>query len=101
MLHVSCMLSRDDDVCASDRAPVVVNDRDLRFRIRPQPGHLTALANPGQLAAETMGKHDRRRHELGRLIAGVTEHQTLITGTMRGRCFAASLARANALAEVV
>src|SRR5207248_11677232 len=72
-----------------------------RFRVRPQPGHLAALPNPGQLATETMGEHDRCWHEFRRLITGVAEHLALVTGALLGCFFTAHFARVDALGDVV
>ena len=47
-----------------------------------------------------MGEHDRRRHQLRRLVAGVAEHQALVAGTLLGGLLARGLARVDALGDV-
>ena len=59
-----------------------------------------ALANAGELAAEPMREHDRRRHQFRRLVAGKTEHQTLIARALFGVSFAFRLACIDALRDV-
>src|SRR6478609_5882362 len=78
MLHVARMLSRYNDAGNADGFAVFVDDRNLRFRVWPQPADFVILANTGEFAPEPMRKHDRRRREFWRLVAGVTEHQSLI-----------------------
>ncbi len=36
----------------------------------------------GQPARQPVGEHDRQRHQLGRLPAGVAEHQSLVTSAL-------------------
>ena len=97
---VGGVLGRDDDVLDSHRPAVFVGDRDLRLRVGPQPRHLAALADLGQLAAETVREHDRRRHQLGRLVAGVAEHQPLVAGALLGGLLPRGLLRVDALRDV-
>jgi len=40
------------------------------------------LAHGRQLLGQLVSVHDRRRHQLGRLVAGVAEHQALIAGAL-------------------
>ena len=47
-----------------------------------------------------MREHDRRRHQLRRFVARVTEHQTLIARALFGGVFAVDRARVNALRDV-
>ena len=51
-------------------------------------------------APEPMGKHDRRRHQLRRFVAGVTKHQTLIARALFGRVLAIGCACIHALGDV-
>ena len=53
-----------------------------------------------ELAAEAMREHDRRRHQLGRLVAGVAEHQSLIAGALLGGLLALGLLGIDALRDV-
>ena len=47
-----------------------------------------------------MRKHDRRRHEFRRFVAGVTEHQTLIARALLRRVLAVGRARIDALCDI-
>ena len=58
--------------------------RDLRLRVGTQPVGFAALADARELAAEAMREHDRRRHQLRRFVAGVTEHQALVARALLG-----------------
>jgi hypothetical protein len=74
---------------------------DLRLGIRAQPlGELAGLADAGQLAAEAVGEHDRRGHQLRRLIAGVAEHDALVAGSLLGVLLAFRLLGVHALGDV-
>ena len=94
------MLRRDDDVRDGDRLAVVVDHRDLGLGVGAQPLHLALLANPGELAAEAVGEHDRRGHQLRRLVAGVAEHQALIAGALLRRLLALGRLGVHALRDV-
>ena len=62
---------------------LVVLDRHLRLRVGTQVGHYLALAtNVGQLLEDHMREDQRGRHQLAGLVAGITEHDTLVTGTL-------------------
>jgi hypothetical protein len=83
VLHVGGVLGRNHHVDDAGRLVVDVFDRNLRLRIRAQPlGQLASLADAGEFAAETVGEHDGRRHQLRRLVAGVAEHDALIAGSL-------------------
>ena len=58
------------------------------------------LADLGELAAEAVREHDRRRHQLRRFVAGVAEHQALVAGALLGGLLALGLARVDALRDV-
>ena len=94
------VLRGDDDVGDADGLVVLVDHRHLRLGVGTQPRHTAALADARQLAAEAMREHDRRRHELGRLVAGVAEHQPLIAGALLGGLLARGLAGVDALGDV-
>ena len=98
--HVGGVLGRDDDVGDADRLVVLVDHRDLRLGVGTQPRHGAALADAGQLAAEAVREHDRRRHQLGGLVAGVAEHQPLVAGALLGGLLAGGLAGVDALGDV-
>ena len=97
---VGRVLRGDDDVGDADGLAVLVDHRHLRLRVGTQPRHAAALADPGELAAEAMREHDRRRHQLGRLVAGVAEHQALVAGALLGGLLAHRLLGIDALRDV-
>ena len=47
-----------------------------------------------------MREHDRRRHQLGRLVAGVAEHDALVARALLGGLLALGLLRIHALRDV-
>jgi hypothetical protein len=100
VLHVRRVLGRDDHVLHLDRAVVLVADRDLGLGVGAQPADDARLAQLGQLAAEAVGEHDRRRHHLGGLVAGVAEHEALVAGALLGRLLALGLPGVDALGDV-
>ena len=101
VLDICRVLRGDDDVGNGHRLVVFINDRDLRLRIRAQPGRaFAALADLRQLAAEAVREHDRRGHQLRRFIRRVTEHQTLVARALLGGLLAFGLARVHALGDV-
>jgi hypothetical protein len=52
--------------------------------VGPQVGHGAVLANLGQLLGQPVRQPNRQRHQLGGVVAGVTEHQALVTGALSG-----------------
>src|SRR5262249_43903299 len=80
MLDVVGVLGGDDAVGDFNRLIVFVTDGNLALGVGAKPLHLAALADLGEGAAELMGIHDRRGHELGSFVAGVTEHEALVAG---------------------
>src|SRR5205085_2151374 len=100
VLDVLRVLRGNDDAGNADRFAVFVNHRDLRFGVRPQPRNFATLAYARELAAEAMGKHDRRGHELGRFVARITEHQALVAGALFGCFLSFRAARIDALGDV-
>ena len=100
MRDIGGVLGGNDHVLNGHRAVVLVTDRYLRFRIRAEPVNFAALAYLGELSTEAVGKHHRGRHELGRLIASVAEHQALVTGTLLRRFLALGLLRVDTLGDI-
>ena len=100
MLDVRAVLRGNDDVGNGDGFVVYVNDGDLRLRVRAQPRHLAGLADAGEFAAEAMREHDGRGHQLGRFVAGITEHEALVAGALLGGFLALGLAGVHALRDV-
>ena len=56
-----------------------VLDGDLGLAVRPQVGNGPAAPDRGQPAGQPVRDHDRQRHQLGCLPAGVAEHHALIS----------------------
>ncbi len=100
LLDVFRVLGGNDDVRNADRHAALVDHGDLRLRVGTEPARLAALADAGQLATEAMREHDRRRHQFRRLVAGKTEHQTLVARALLGVAFAFRIARVHALRDV-
>ncbi len=61
---------------------------------------LPALADAVQFAAQPVGEHDRRRHQLRRFVAGEAEHQSLVAGALLGRLLALGGAGIDPLGDV-
>ena len=61
---------------------VLVLDRDLALAVGAQEVDLVLLAHGRQLLGQLVRVHDRRRHQLGRLVARVAEHQALVAGAL-------------------
>ncbi len=89
------VLRGNDHVGDAGRLVIYVLNGHLRFGVRPQPLHFAGLADVGQFAAEAMGEHDRRGHQFRGFVAGVTEHQSLVAGTLFGGGFLPSASRAS------
>ena len=60
----------------------LVHDRNLRLRIRSKPGNLPGLTQLCEILNQTVCELDRQRHQRLGFIAGETEHQALIAGTL-------------------
>ena len=65
-----------------DGLVAVIGDGDLGLAVGAQVGELAALAHLGEALREAVGQVDRQRHELSGVVAGVTEHQTLVAGAL-------------------
>ena len=74
------MLGRNDDGVHADGLAVTIFDRDLGLAVGPEKINFSGFANFGELEGELVGELDGHRHQLGRFIAGETEHQALIAG---------------------
>ena len=95
------VLGGDHNVDDASRAAIDILDGDLRLGIRTEPfRELASLADAGQFATEAVRIHDWRRHQLGRLIAGIAKHDSLVTGTLLGMLFPFRLFRVHALGDV-
>ena len=94
------MLGGDHDIDNAYRLPIDILDGDLAFCIGTEPLGRTTLAESGQFASEAMGIHNRGRHQLRRLVAGVTKHQSLISGTLLGGLLALGFLGIHSLGDV-
>ena len=78
--RVAVLCGNDHGIHAS-RLIVNVFYGDLSLAIRAQIGESAILTQIGQLFAQGVGQSDRQRHQLGGLVAGITEHNALVAGT--------------------
>ena len=101
MADVGGVLGGDDDVDDAGGLAVDVFDGDLAFRVRAEPfGEFAGFADAGEFAAEAVGEHDGSWHELGGFVAGVTEHDALVTGALFAMFFAFSFGGVDTLGDV-
>ena len=68
----------------ADRLAVLVAHGDLALGVgaehaAPSPG---CAARVGEVVEDLVGVVDRRRHQLGRLVAGIAEHDALVAGAL-------------------
>ena len=78
VFNVGRMLRRDDDCGDFDRAAVDVAHRDLALGVGAQKIELTGFAELGEIFHQPMRHRDWQRHNLRRLVARKTEHQSLV-----------------------
>ena len=80
--HVASVLRGDDDRMATQRQTclLVVDQRELRFRVRSQLRVIAAEATFAQAAQDVVAVVECCRHQLFRLVASVAEHQALVAG---------------------
>ena len=76
------VLGGDHHGVEADRLVAVVLDGDLGLAVGAQVGDGAVLADLGQALGEAVRQRDRQRHQLGRLVAGVAEHQALVAGAL-------------------
>lgn len=81
-VDVGGVLRGDDDCVEAGGLVTVVLDGDLGLPVRAQVRDGAVLADLGEAAREPVRQVDRERHELGRLVAGVAEHQPLVARTL-------------------
>ena len=74
------MLGGNDDGVDAGGLAVDVFDRDLALAVGTEVLGFSAAARFAEPAREPMRQHDRQRHQLRRLVAGIAEHQALIAG---------------------
>ena len=100
VLHIGRVLVGNDDGVDADGLVALVLDGDLRLAVGAQPGDLAALAGLAESFAEIVRVHDRRGHQLGRLGAGETKHQSLVARALLGGGFAFGGLVVHALRDV-
>ena len=72
-----------DGVDTQGFAVIIVFDGYLAFGVGTQIGHdLPFAANDGQFFENDVGENQRSGHELFGLVAGVTEHDPLVAGSL-------------------
>src|SRR5215472_9128109 len=76
------VLRGDDHGVQPDRAVPGVLHRHLGLAVRPQVRDSAGAAHLGQLPRQLVRHHDRQRHQLRGLSAGVAEHQALVAGPL-------------------
>ena len=80
--HALAVLAGDDHgVHAHGLVVLVVLHGHLALAVRAQVIHFAALAHFGQALCQLVGKADGHGHQLGGLVAGITEHHALIACT--------------------
>ena len=82
VLDLFVVLGADDDRVDANGNVVFVFEGNLSFTVRAQKVDDLLLPDCGQLAREHVRILDRRRHELGALVGGISEHQALISRTL-------------------
>jgi hypothetical protein len=80
--HVGRVLRADDHRVDPHGAVAVVFHRHLALAVGPQPLHFAVLPGLGQPVQDAMRKGDRQRHQLGRFVARIAEHQPLVAGAV-------------------
>ena len=72
------VLGGEHDRVDPHRLVTVVFHGDLSLAVGPKPIDFPPLAGVGQPAEHLVGQLDRQRHQFGRVVAGVAEHQPLV-----------------------
>ena len=72
------MLTGDHDRFDPFDMAVRIFHGHLRFSVRPQIRQLLRFPQLRNLLGQLIRQHDRQRHQLWRLLAGIAEHQSLI-----------------------
>ncbi len=79
--HLGAVLAGQDHGVNAVRLAVHVAHGDLALGVRAQEWQTAVLAQLGLAFDQAVGVVDGRGHQLGCLVAGVAEHQALVTGT--------------------
>jgi hypothetical protein len=77
------VLRRDEHGVDADGNAVLVHHRDLRLAIWSQIRHGSGPAHLGQSLRQSVREPDGQGHQVGRLVAGVPEHHSLVARTLR------------------
>src|SRR5690554_5072163 len=76
------VLGGQHDGVDADHFAVFIAAGDLALGVRAQPGQQAGFTGLGLTLHQTVGVDDRSRHQHVGFVAGVTEHQALVTGTL-------------------
>ena len=79
---------------------VYILNRNLRLSIRPQPFSLSGFAKLGELTPQSVGIHNRRRHQLRSFITGISKHEALIARALLSRRLARCFTSIHALRNI-
>ena len=88
---------RDHDLAHADRLAVLVLHGDLALGVRTQHVLPARVAGFRDQPQNLVGIEDRRRHQVGRLVAGIAEHDALVA---RALFLVAGLQRVDALRNI-
>ncbi len=77
------VLGGDHNRVHADRLVPVIADGDLGLSIGAEVAQRAVLADIGKLLGQPVGQPDGRRHQHRCLVAGIAEHDSLVSGTLR------------------
>ena len=100
VFHIRRMLGGNHHVFNSDGLSIDILKCHLAFYIGTQPRNADLLALARHLTEQAVCIHNRRGHQLRRLIAGIAEHDTLVTGALLRRVFTLGSRRIDPLRDV-
>ena len=82
ILAFQCVLMAQHDRGDFHRLAIFIAQRQLRFGVGAQRGLLARFARLGQTAQDGMRILNGRRHQFGRLAAGIAKHDALVAGAV-------------------
>ena len=82
VIYIRIVLVRNNNSINADRFIAVIFNSYLRLCIRTEPGNFTRVAQFMSLQKNLMSIINRGWHERRSLVAGKTEHHTLVAGTL-------------------
>ncbi len=97
VLHALAVLRADDHGVHAHGLAIQVLEGDLGFAVGAEEVDLLLVTDGRQLFGELVCEIDGHRHELGGLVAGVTEHEALIASAL---LFVQALSDIDALRDV-